>query len=181
MNLRLTLFRACPRRLVRGGILRALCAATAAAMGREPPRSTGLGYPERLRAYAEFTAAGAREALERDGAAALRDRLRARAYDLGLGLRRRLHLLATSDAMAAARVLYGAIGIDFEGDAQGRITVRSCYFSRSYTPEVCRLISALDEGLLAGLSGGGRLTFRRRITEGAEHCRACLSRAAGPP
>lgn len=173
MNARLTLFRACPRRFVRRGLLRALNAATAAAMGRSPAPVAGLGFRERLRAYAAFTASAAHEALEREGdIAGVRTRLRARAHRLGRSLRDRLHLSDMGEAMAAARVAYGAIGIDFVGDEQGRITVRSCYFSRFYSPEVCGLVSALDEGLLAGLAGDGRLAFEQRITEGAECCRA---------
>jgi len=39
-------------------------------------------------------------------------------------------------------------------------------------PQVCRLVSALDRGLMAGLARGGELSFRQRITEGAT--------AAGP-
>ena len=68
--------------------------------------------------------------------------------------------------------MYDAIGVDFRGDAAGVVTVSRCYFSDVYTPEVCRLVSALDEGLLAGLAGGGRLTFSQRLTEGAVCCRA---------
>ena len=34
------------------------------------------------------------------------------------------------------------------------------------------LVSGLDEGLLAGLAGDGRLVFTERLTEGADRCRA---------
>jgi hypothetical protein len=74
--------------------------------------------------------------------------------------------------MAAARFLYGMIGIDFRGSPDGEVRVTSCLFSNYYTPSVCLLISALDEGLLSGLSGGGTLTFTRRLTEGHLCCEA---------
>lgn len=160
-------------------MLSALSEATAAAFECDPPDSPKLGYSERLAAYAEFTASMAGAALQGGcEAAILQTRLRERAYELGASLRRRLRLTDLAEAMAAARVVYRAIGIDFAGDAEGRITVRRCYFSSFYTPDVCRLVSALDEGVLAGLAGEGRLTFDRRITEGAERCRACFSATA---
>jgi hypothetical protein len=43
---------------------------------------------------------------------------------------------------------------------------------------VCALVSALDRGLLAGLTCGGELEFRQRITEGADSCRACVRRCS---
>jgi hypothetical protein len=76
--------------------------------------------------------------------------------------------------MAAARLAYRAIGIDFEGDTCGGITINRCFFSQAYTPTVCQVMSALDAGLLAGLSGGSRLVFTERITEGYPWCRARL-------
>lgn len=176
MNLRLALFRACPRGFIRRRMLRALTDATAAAFECEPPRSAGRGYLERLAAYAEFTASMAGGALYGEcDVVALQTGLRERAYNLGSRLRSRLRLADLSETMAAARVVYGMLGIDFSGDSNGLITVRRCYFSRFYAPEVCRLVSALDEGVLAGLAGDGRLTFRERITEGAGRCRACFS------
>jgi hypothetical protein len=58
--------------------------------------------------------------------------------------------------------------------SHGEITVRRCPFSDVYSVEVCRLVGALDSGLLAGLSGGDRLEFTQRITEGAPCCLARL-------
>lgn len=182
MNLRLAMFRAWPRWPLRSRILRTLCDATAAALDCESPCFGGLSYPERMRAYATFTASGARDALQRErDVAILQSRLRRHGRELGLGLRDRLGVVDVGEAMAVARVAYGTIGIDFAGDARGRITIRRCYFSRFYTPDVCRLISALDEGVLAGLAGDGRLTFQERITEGAGSCRACFTLAGARP
>jgi hypothetical protein len=76
--------------------------------------------------------------------------------------------------MALGQILYRAIGIEIQGDGQGNVTVKRCYFSQFYAGSVCDLISALDDGLFAGLSGGGRLTFSERLTEGSGCCRAKL-------
>jgi hypothetical protein len=54
----------------------------------------------------------------------------------------------------------------------GDIVVRRCSFSRRYSAEVCRLMSRLDAGVLAGLAGGGELAFSERLTEGSDRCRA---------
>ena len=77
--------------------------------------------------------------------------------------------------MAAARLIYRGLGIDFKGSAEGRVVIRRCAFATIYTPRVCALVSALDRGLLAGLTGGGVLEFRQRFTEGADSCQACFT------
>ena len=51
------------------------------------------------------------------------------------------------------------------------VTIRRCFFAAHYPPEVCRFMSAMDEGIVAGLCGG-RLVFSQRLTEGADCCRA---------
>ena len=62
----------------------------------------------------------------------------------------------------------------------GEITISRCYFSSFYSPEVCRVMSAMDRGLLAGLAGGGELVFIQRITEGQPCCRARFALAGSP-
>jgi hypothetical protein len=52
--------------------------------------------------------------------------------------------------------------------------VAGCRFATTYSPDVCRVMSASDAGLLAGLTGGGRLTFTERISAGAPACIATL-------
>jgi hypothetical protein len=74
--------------------------------------------------------------------------------------------------MAAARLIYRQLGIDFRGSAGGQIIIRRCFFAALYAPRVCALVSALDRGLLAGLARGGELRFEQRLTEGACCCRA---------
>lgn len=76
------------------------------------------------------------------------------------------------------RSLYRAIGIDFAGELRGElpgglpreVVIGRCFFSRFYSEGVCRLISALDSGVAAGISGGGQLEFYQRLSEGHECC-----------
>ncbi len=79
-----------------------------------------------------------------------------------------------AEAAHVARALYRVIGVDFRVGAAGGFVVKSCLFSSRYTPAACRLISSLDAGLLAGLTGGARMVFTQRITEGAAVCRGEL-------
>jgi hypothetical protein len=161
--------------VTRRAALRQLFATTAAGFGCAVPPLEGLDAGALLRRYAQFTREQAEAAL-RDGRdlPKLQDRLERGARALGARLRTGLRLHTTEDAMAAARVVYGLLEIDLCGTPDGEITVHRCAFSDSYSAEVCRLVSALDTGLLAGLSGGDRLEFTQRITEGAPCCLARL-------
>jgi hypothetical protein len=152
-----------------------LFARTAAAFGSPVPPPRARGAAGRLREYACFTRDSAEEALEgRGNLPALESRLFGAALALGSGYRLRLKVRGTRDAMAAARLIYRGLGIDFRGSAEGNVVIRRCAFAPVYTPRICALVSALDRGLLAGLAGGGVLEFRQRITEGADSCRACF-------
>lgn len=149
---------------------------TAGAFGCDVPPLDGLSHRQRLRLYAQFTRDQAERALAREpDAAALKDRLFQGAFLLGGGLRERLRIATLQEALAAGRILYRLLEIDFRGTGQGEIAIDRCLFSRYYSNHVCQVISSLDEGLLAGLSGGGRLVFTQRITEGHACCRAVLN------
>ena len=143
----------------------------------------------RLAEYARFTCEQAEEALacsvdgsaSEGGAAAggdpaalagLERRLYRAARGLGGRFRLQLGVRSPGEALAAARVLYRGLGIDFRASADGEIVIRRCSFAPVYTSRVCALVSALDRGLLAGLAGGGELAFGQRLTEGACCCRA---------
>jgi hypothetical protein len=149
---------------------------TAAAFGSPVPPPLRGGAGGRLREYALFTRDRAEEALCGGGnLRALDNRLFGAALALGGDYRLRLKVRGTRDAMAAARLVYRGLGIDFRGSVEGTVEIRRCAFAAVYTPRVCALMSALDRGLLAGLTGGGVLEFQQRITEGADSCRACLT------
>jgi hypothetical protein len=93
---------------------------------------------------------------------------------MGIGLRRWLRITGVPDAIIAARAVYRVLGIDLQGFASGDVLVSRCSFGSIYTPEVCGLMSSMDAGLLAGLTGGLRLTFSVRISEGHAICAARL-------
>ena len=149
--------------------------ATADAFECRAPMLDHLSYKERLRAYALFTSDQAEQGLESGcGIPAIKTQLYQNAYALGDKLRKWFGVGTMEEVMALAQILYRAIGVEIQGDAQGNVTVKRCYYSQFYSAPVCDLISALDDGVLSGLSGGGRLVFSERLTEGRECCRAKL-------
>jgi len=155
--------------------LRDLFSATALAFGVEPPPTSGLSLGRLLQAYAHFT----REESERLWAenrdqGAVEKRLFENALELGTTLRRRFRIRSRNEVIRLSRVFYRILGISFEGRADGAVIIKYCAFSRFYTGRVCRLISALDAGAYAGMSGGGKLEFSQRITEGHDCCRGSL-------
>jgi hypothetical protein len=167
MNLLLTLLRLHLPTCVKQEGLRDLFACTAAAFQCDVPRLDGLSFDGCLHAYALFTRENAAEALQSgQDLDALQDRLYQNAFQLGQRLRKRLRITAIDDVMAAGRTLFCGLGIDFEGKRQGTVTIRRCYFSRFYSPQVCALISALDAGVLAGLAGGGSSRSRNASPRG---------------
>jgi len=148
---------------------------TASVFDLEVPPLNSLTPDERLAEYARFT----RDAVDRcmrSGAEPrdARERLFEKAGEYGRLWRRRFGVSTVKDVMRAATVLYRAMGIEFHGTEDGTIQIRRCLFSSYYTAGTCGLISSLDAGILAGLSGGGTLAFSRRITEGFDTCVATL-------
>ncbi len=153
--------------------LKELLDCTAAAFNCPAPSFNKLSYDDYLVKYAEFTREEAEKAL-RSGhdLRPITQRLYQNAYQLGQNLRKSFHITTTQDVMTMSRILYRVIGIDFQGTGQGEITINHCFFSQFYASQVCQLISSLDQGLLAGLAGGGQLAFSQRITEGHSCCQA---------
>lgn len=149
---------------------------TGRAFGVPAPSVEGLSLGGMRRVYAEFSRALADRALGRpEELEAVGRRLFDEAERLGREIRAELRVASPREVMAAARILYRGLDIDLSGEPGGAIVVRRCSFSRTYTAGVCRLISRLDAGLLAGLAGGGELEFTERLTEGAGCCRATFS------
>jgi hypothetical protein len=147
---------------------------TATAFGSDAPSIEGLSFDESLAEYARFTAAQAEAALRRGDVEAVQVRLYSSARELGRRLRRQLWVTGDDEAMSATRLLYRGLEVDLRGAEDGEVEVRRCFFSGFYSSQVCEVISALDAGVAAGLSGGGELTFYQRITEGHDRCRAKL-------
>lgn len=167
--------------------LDALFRLTADAFQGEVPKLRGLTFSERLAKYAGFTKEQAEKALNREGPdeerkikiGTIEGKLYQGSFLLGKELGKSLHIKTWEQAVEALEMIYQIIGIDFlyerrdtsENSGSGGVTINECYFSEYYSAEVCRLISSLDAGLAAGLSGGGRLCFTRRITEGSSCCK----------
>ena len=148
---------------------------TARAFGFTAPRARGGSIHERLSQYARFTRDRAEEALSagRDPDI-LQEALYREARKLGGRYRRLLGIRTVEEALEAARLLYRCIGIELCYETNGSIRIPRCGFSPVYTPGVCTVVSSLDRGLLAGLTGGWELRFGERITEGAAACTARL-------
>ena len=180
MNLRLLLLRQHVPASVRRAVLRDLIAATARAFERRPPDTAGSSEPELTAHMIECSRSWAEEAL-RTGADL--DRLDRRMFReasrLGRHARRRLHVSSEADGLAAAQILYGSIGIDFRPRGTREVSIPRCAFACAYVPDVCRLMSSMDSGLIAGLTGARGLRFTERITEGAAACHALVLHAGG--
>lgn len=124
--------------------------------------------------YALFTSENARAVMGTAGEAGVKARLFSNACRIGGDIRKELGIHSLAEAMQAFEVIYRALNIELHGDLQGQICIPNCFFSAFYSAGVCRIISSLDEGLVAGLFGGFKLEFSQRITAGASCCRARL-------
>jgi hypothetical protein len=148
---------------------------TAEALGGSPPQWSSRSFEDRLQQYTAFSAATAGRLIAGDdqaAAAAARTHLHTAAVDLGGSLRRRLGVSSSGDALRALSLLYRHIGIDLRLAGPADVEVSRCSFAALYDERVCRLMSALDEGVAAGLSAGWQLRFTQRLTGGASCCRA---------
>jgi hypothetical protein len=182
VNLRLGIVRLGLPNFLKKRKLAELFRLTGRAFDEDPPAAEGLSLRQMRRLYAEFSSGAAARALgDPAGAADVERRLFEAALEFGRAIRDELRVTSSREVMAAARVLYRGLGIDFRGATSGEIVVRRCDFESHYSPEVCRLMSRLDAGVLAGLAWGGRLEFSERLTEGASCCRARFTFPEGGP
>jgi hypothetical protein len=108
-----------------------------------------------------------------------REAMYAAGVDLGSGLRSQLRLDGgEDDLLAAARLLYRVLGIEFDvvrGVESTRMVVRRCSLSERYSPRTCEVISAMDEGVVEGLNPRARMTFTRRNSPSDHPCEAVLT------
>jgi hypothetical protein len=153
--------------------LEMLFKATANAFQTEAPSTRGISFNDCLKLYALFTRAQADESLRKGKDVEVTHRLYENAYNFGRQFRVDFKI-NDAEVMRTGALIYKILNIDFQGEPLGNIVIKRCFFSNYYSSQVCRLISSLDEGLLVGLAGGGKLSFYHRITEGDEYCRACL-------
>jgi hypothetical protein len=145
-----------------------------------PPDTSKLSLDDLLKSYAVFTREQADLTLRESRAPSVQSALFESSRLMGAELKTQFGLKSTEDVMQMSSAIYKLLKIDLKGTPDGNIVVKRCFFSPYYSQETCRLISSLDEGLLAGLSAGGRLKFSQRLTEGCDSCRAYLA-PAGPP
>ena len=96
------------------------------------------------------------------------------ARHLGSSIRRITGFTQEEDLQRLVFLLYRNIAIEMQGNIPGQILVRACFFSCRYTPAQCRMMSNMDDGVVTGIVGGGKLTFSQRLTEGCGTCRACF-------
>jgi hypothetical protein len=138
------------------------------------PPSDGLSYDDALLLFARFTREQAEKTVRQGNRSEVQSRLFHNTCEIGRQLKTDFNINTLPEVMRMSRIIYRLLKIDFQGDSRGEIVIHRCFFSTFYSEDICRLVSALDAGLLAGLSGGGKLHFTRRITEGHSCCRASL-------
>jgi hypothetical protein len=173
MNLRLTIARIYLPAFIKKKKVTELFELTAEAFHSEVPDIKNLSYDDCLKTYAAFSKTKAEEAIRHpESTEKIKRRLYRNACQLGEKLRKEYHIGTKADVIRLSKILYRILGIELTESADGEVVIKRCFFSQIYTPEVCAVISALDEGLAAGLSAGGSLVFKERITEGKNCCRA---------
>ena len=173
MNNLVTILKFYSPEFIKKRVLNELFIITARAFECALPPLRGFSYAELLKQYALFTRAEAEKSIQhKHDLQAIRNRLFDQAYQMGHELRKKLNIRTDEEVMDLGQKLYNVLGINFQGNQQGLITISRCFFSEYYSSQVCQLISALDEGVLAGLSGGGQLNFSQRITDGNNCCLA---------
>ncbi len=165
--------------------LKELFRLTADAFQAEIPELRRLSFSECLREYAIFTRRQAECCIGGKGRCTpeeAKSRLAVNSFLMGKHLKKYLHIMNRKESIEALGMIYRLIGIDFQCGSPSvtpeEFVIRRCFFSSYYSPEVCRLVSALDEGLAEGLTGD-KLCFVQRITEGAGCCIGCLTGTGG--
>ncbi|PKM86500.1 MAG: hypothetical protein CVU87_11955 [Firmicutes bacterium HGW-Firmicutes-12] len=150
---------------------------TADAFQSELPELRGFSYGECLAKYAIFTKNQAESCLQSgQPLEEVKLRLYQNSRAFGQKLRKSLYIKTWEEVVTTLKVCYKLIGIDFQCDKQNEFIIKQCFFSKYYSGEVCRLISSVDEGLVAGLSGDARLCFKERLSEGGSCCKGYFSR-----
>ncbi|MBR3224487.1 MAG: hypothetical protein IKF78_04105 [Atopobiaceae bacterium] len=147
------------------------------ALGVGSPSLRGANGDEALRIYGAFTAACLQMALEDERTTRyVRRRLGEEAFALGVRLRP-LARACPQGAHGLASLLYRGIRIELAWESDDRARFGPCAFAAHYSPSVCGLMSAFDEGFLRGILNRpeARLEFTCRITEGAPCCCARLA------
>ena len=120
------------------------------------------------------------KAVGRDKAVAMgRDALFAVGRSLGRETHDKLGMGDTPrDLVRAARIMYRILGIEFRvewlGDAKAKLIVERCALAKEYSELTCSVLSATDEGVIAGLNPGASMKFEDKMTGGCARCIAAI-------
>jgi hypothetical protein len=84
-----------------------------------------------------------------------------------------------TDLIKASKILYRILGIDFHIEWQGQTNavavIERCALSEQYSKLTCEVLSATDEGVIAGLQPNVTMKFQEYITGGCANCRASIN------
>lgn len=139
----------------------------------EAPQYQGLAFDQCLHHYARFTKEQVERFLNNSvNIDALKARLFQEAFQLGQELRKDFRIVDPDQVMVMMKIIYHLLGIEMRAISGTEVLIEHCFFSQYYCAQVCEVISALDQGLAAGLSDGGELSFYQRITAGRKCCKA---------
>ena len=82
------------------------------------------------------------------------------------------------DLIKAAKILYRILGIDFHLEWQNSVNataiITRCPLAEQYSKLTCEVLSAIDEGVIAGLQPNVSMHFQEYMTSGCENCRAII-------
>lgn len=138
----------------------------------EAPDIKELSYKESLSSYALFTKEQAENYInKRLPPDELKRNLSLNAYYYGRRLYKRYKIKSLKDAVRVLQMIYKHMGIDFECNEQGEFSMKRCFFSQYYNAASCELLTKLEEGLAAGLTGGAVINFQQRLTENGSCCK----------
>ncbi len=116
----------------------------------------------------------------RDRAVSLgREALFAVGVDLGRRTRRKLGVGENpNDLIKASKILYRILCIGFhiewQDQANAVAVIERCALADQYSKLTCEVLSATDEGVIAGLQPNVTMKFTQYITGGCQNCKAQL-------
>lgn len=157
-------------------ILKKLYRITVKAFGLELPYIKRLSYSELLQHYAIYVKVQCSMVLlDSEKIQKIKQNLFVNAFIEGVKLSKLLNIKIMKDIISATELFYSIIKIDFKSNLKGEVCINYCYFSDYFSNEICRIMCFLDEGIIAGISGGYVLNFYQRITENHDCCKAELT------
>ncbi len=145
------------------------------------PKLAIFNYNKLLATYGQYTTAALNSLLtqQRD-LGPLKKELFTKSENLTKKIKTLFRIKTAEEVCFFLENFYQVLGIELTVNlSQQQFVVKNCYFSRYYRSEICQVLSALDSGLVAGLTNGASLTFLSRLTEGATCCFADLRKFEG--